>query len=681
MAEETLEDKLAMAADHAVLLRYYNVGTLSGRKGNFVQVFLTNASDEPDIVKKNQFHKIENGSLSPYEIQGEQILNSLGINPKIMPLEKQMEEIEEQCLGRLMIAYPSYKVGNPFCFKNGSAHLNFEFINTEDTDLDYYVVPIVSTTDLNVLKRGNEIQLTNWFCDIFGTPEYLLTLDNQIHKVELQVVEDADFSFVKLKDKNSIHSYFSRYLSLPEYVIKRDFLEGYCFVRKDIIPAIFNRESVSNETTLSKEKDISQRLEEPSSQEFFEQKRFEAVSDTSSIKSKTPGQIDEEEVLNNFLEYTKRRHLCYDELDIMNFQACVNTRMLTILAGMSGTGKTRLPKVYADYFKMREYKDDNSLASNNTLLFLPISPSYTEPSDVLGFYDITTQTYYPAETGLVEFLMHALNHKDKMHMVIFDEMNLSQIEYWFAPFLSVLEKDLGERKLQLFSNSFVDKGAKHIPSSINIGDNIIFIGTINLDETTKALSDRLLDRSFVINLQKTKFEEAGNLLTKEKEDTSDIEFVGEDLRDIVTDSKFLININYFAELQNLMGDNSKLVLKFFDELDLLLRKNDVQKGVSFRALRNIVIFLMSWPHKEGTEISYQLPFDYAIKQTVLKKISGPRETMESIVGTPSSKENADPDNSTIIDLFNKYSALSNFEKSREDIRSKAKELNDNDYIR
>ena len=157
---------------------------------------------------------------------------------------------------------------------------------------------------------------------------------------------------------------------------------------------------------------------------------------------------------------------------------------------MSGTGKTKLPMKFAEYFNMTE--DDN------TLLFMPVSPSFTEPADILGYLNTNTGLYSSSETRLIEFLKHAMENEDKMHMIIFDEMNLSQIEYWFAPFVSILEKDLGDRKLHLYSKYQRCINDEKYPSSIKIGNNVIFVGTINLDETTKNISDRLLDRSYII---------------------------------------------------------------------------------------------------------------------------------------------------------------------------------------
>ena len=171
-------------------------------------------------------------------------------------------------------------------------------------------------------------------------------------------------------------------------------------------------------------------------------------SDASNVEEAeviVPNNFNENKFLDYFLKVLEKKGLCYDKEDIYNFHVSCKSSNLTILAGASGMGKTRLPLAYAECINVRE--------SDGTLLFLPISPSYTEPSDVLGFYNSQTDEYVPSETGLVDFIKHAQDNPTKMHMVIFDEMNLSQIEYWFAPFMSILEKPKGERIITLYSKT------------------------------------------------------------------------------------------------------------------------------------------------------------------------------------------------------------------------------------
>ena len=77
----------------------------------------------------------------------------------------------------------------------------------------------------------------------------------------------------------------------------------------------------------------------------------------------------ETKFLRKFKNYTIKHNLCYDMKDLINFHVSVKTNPLTILAGMSGTGKTQIARAYGETLGINK--------ENGTLLFLPISPSYT----------------------------------------------------------------------------------------------------------------------------------------------------------------------------------------------------------------------------------------------------------------------------------------------------------------
>src|SRR5690606_13264081 len=136
--------------------------------------------------------------------------------------------------------------------------------------------------------------------------------------------------------------------------------------------------------------------------------------------------------------------LCYSQETLVNFHVSVKTNSVTILSGMSGTGKSQLALLYAKALGLLE-----DVTEYQRLLMLPISPSYTEPEDLLGYLNAATGLYVPTDTGFVDFLIGASKNPDKMHMVVFDEMNLSQVEHWFSPFISILELPQSERVLKL----------------------------------------------------------------------------------------------------------------------------------------------------------------------------------------------------------------------------------------
>ena len=370
---------------------------------------------------------------------------------------------------------------------------------------------------------------------------------------------------------------------------------------------------------------------------------------------------DEYEMLESFRQNVINSSLCYDFEDLINLHICAKSSPLTILDGMSGTGKTQLALQYAKMIDTQEV--------NNTLLFLPITPSYTEPDDILGYLNPNNGLYTPAETGLVDFLINAQTYPDKMHMVLFDEMNLAQIEYWFSPFISVLEKDLNSRYLTLYNENSHCINRSTYPHQIKINNNVIFIGTINLDETTKDISDRLLDRAFVINLKKKKFTDFYSQDSSKNNGSLEI-----------CDSAVLYN--------QWRSDNEPITafvtreLDFLDELHEIISKYDEQKGVSFRVLKNIGTYINNIPTNDESKkmIDKKKAFDLVLKQTVMKKLSGPDNRLNDLIGVIQ-EIGEEPRDSKIIDLFEKYSDISDFKECRESLKRKAEDLLTYGYTR
>ena len=194
-----------------------------------------------------------------------------------------------------------------------------------------------------------------------------------------------------------------------------------------------------------------------------------------------------------------KKRLCYEDEDLLNLHICAKSSLLTLLNGPCGIGKTQLALQYAAMLNAQEI--------NHTLLFMPITPDDRIPEDILGYLDPSTGLYTPSKCGLVEFLLHAQEHQEKMHVVIFDDMNVSMIENWFSPFISILEKEDTTRYITLYQESMHCNNASIYPPQIKIGHNIRFLGVLNMDDTTKDISHRLLDRSIMIHLNKRKFGE------------------------------------------------------------------------------------------------------------------------------------------------------------------------------
>ena len=164
-----------------------------------------------------------------------------------------------------------------------------------------------------------------------------------------------------------------------------------------------------------------------------------------------------------------------------------------ILSGLSGTGKTRLPLMYA-----RAIHGLSDLEAPDPFLSVcPVRPEWTDPTGLTGYYDVLSNRYIVPP--FLEAVMLATAHADSPVFVVLDEMNLARVEYYFSDVLSCIET--GE-KLQLHSNSVPLEGSTgvSIPAELALPPNLYLTGTINIDETTSTVSDKVLDRAVVIDM-------------------------------------------------------------------------------------------------------------------------------------------------------------------------------------
>lgn len=163
---------------------------------------------------------------------------------------------------------------------------------------------------------------------------------------------------------------------------------------------------------------------------------------------------------------------------------------LTVLAGVSGTGKSELPRLYSRFGGLG-------------FLSLAVQPNWDSPQSLFGFFN-SVDNRFNATTVLRAMVQaqHAPDHEtykhglsDRLVLVLLDEMNLAHVEQYFSDLLSRLEQRRGETRDVTLD---IDLGAGMPPYPLRLGRNVLWVGTMNEDETTKALSDKVIDRSNLI---------------------------------------------------------------------------------------------------------------------------------------------------------------------------------------
>lgn len=189
--------------------------------------------------------------------------------------------------------------------------------------------------------------------------------------------------------------------------------------------------------------------------------------------------------LRDFACYKSK--LYYDIRTIRLMLAGLASTKLILLQGISGTGKTSLPYVMGKYF-------------NNDATIASVQPSWRDRNELFGYFNTFTMNFN--ETEVLRRIYEASFNED-INIIILDEMNIARVEYYFAEMLSILEMpDHNEWKIELVPSSWENDPKHLVDGKLTIPENVWYIGTANNDDSTFAVSDKVYDRAFVINLDK-----------------------------------------------------------------------------------------------------------------------------------------------------------------------------------
>lgn len=252
---------------------------------------------------------------------------------------------------------------------------------------------------------------------------------------------------------------------------------------------------------------------EPVTEEPTKEQIMESATPTSRYQD---GELQPPS-LRNVLDYVAASPYIFDPNTITNYHLSVLTNPFVILTGLSGTGKTKLTRLYADaVYGIQQGRDNPYYA------IVAVKPEWTDGRGLLGYYNPLTRSY--EATPFLRFLLKAAADPAHWCFLCLDEMNLARVEYYFADFLSAMESkeaitlhghegcvaaqpgedvalylDLGDAQARGFE---VD-GTLYVPPALHIPPNLIVSGTVNVDETTHAFSDKVLDRANSIEFNHT----------------------------------------------------------------------------------------------------------------------------------------------------------------------------------
>ena len=406
------------------------------------------------------------------------------------------------------------------------------------------------------------------------------------------------------------------------------------------------------EAASRREESAAEETEDTAGQSAAGQELKEQLDETELEKIATTEK--NETLIFDMMEYYAQKSRCYyKRSDFVNFHTAVKCSDLVILSGLSGTGKSSLVNVYAKALGLNASAD----LEDSQMLMVPVRPSWSDDADLLGYVDLAHMVYHAADSGFVDFLVRAQReeNKNKLFLVCFEEMNLARVEHYFSQFLSILERPAGQRELQLYDKQYMGKlyNAADYPFQIEIGNNVKFIGTVNIDETTHHFSDKVLDRANVIEL------EVLNYATEWQDKT--FAAVGK--------TQIWSTQDYEKLIVKEQIPDAREVRSLLWEVHCALQSLSPKYGAGPRVVKNVLKYLSNLPKEEALDFDRAL--DLQLVQRVLTKLRG----VESVVG-PALQENGE---SSLLAVLDKYQALSQFTKSRALLAQKKKEVESYGY--
>jgi len=313
------------------------------------------------------------------------------------------------------------------------------------------------------------------------------------------------------------------------------------------------------------------------------------------------------EIIQHSYDYIRSLGFQYDYEEIANFYLSLKAKPFVILAGISGTGKTQLPRKFAASLGF----------SDEQVIQLPVRPDWTDSSDILGYTSLDGN-FIPKDLTLA--IQKATANPNLPYFFILDEMNLARVEHYFSDFLSVIEtRERVENNIKTdpILREEVLKTAKNKDDFRAMGwpQNLFLIGTVNMDETTHSFSRKVLDRANSIEINEV--------------DLNWIKTNGDQIPQLSGISNDLFQTDYIRSVE-LTDEDKKSIdkeMKLLQDVNKILQEADLH--FAYR-VRDEIAFYLIINNKNGL-LQSNSALDFEIVQKILPRIHGSSERVQTVL--------------------------------------------------
>lgn len=516
--------------------------------------------------------KIENFDKIRDEIRKEEEKKHIS---KILFLEEQREKINDEYI-EMRLEKEKLEKSNSDTFSREELNLQIEDLKKSEKDLKE---------------------------KLLGKTEERLTKIKVLEK-NLEISENEN---KKLLEKNKELSEENKVLLPYKFELER----------KDIKTSELEKSYIGLKDLIKQQRDEISELKSRQMSEIAKKETIEQAYFT--IEEKENDETDEIKWLNKIKESFNEVGFKFSDRLLYAFHTSLKIgdwNPLTVLAGVSGTGKSELPRLYSRY-------------GGINFLPLAVQSNWDSPYSLFGYYNSLEGKFNA--TSLLKVLYQAQEDaknsiSEYLTIVLLDEMNLAHVELYFSELLSKLELLRGSEEVKLE----IDIAEKN-PYEIKLNKNVIWVGTMNEDETTKSLSDKVIDRSNLINFPRPNEFVSRNEL-KESDEAPKLK------REIWENWKWNKVKDELIKDENNVNNKEKIkkLEKRIDELKRKMEEINEYLKVSGKAIghrvwqsienyiRNYPLVLSSIKNQDDEEIekAIQSAFEDALVQKLMPKLRG-----------------------------------------------------------
>ena len=305
-------------------------------------------------------------------------------------------------------------------------------------------------------------------------------------------------------------------------------------------------------------------------------------------------------------KYIEAKGFNYDGFLIENFYLGLKSKPFVILAGTSGTGKTRLVRLFAEAIKA-EYK------------LVSVRPDWSDSSDLFGHVDLN-QKFVPG--AIIDFVKQAELNPTKPYFLCLDEMNLARVEYYMSDILSAIETRRYESGMIITdpvvssANYGNDPHAPGRYGKVILPGNLYIVGTVNMDETTFPFSKKVLDRANTIEFSYV------DLLSMPSFSTATADKITVTNEFLV--SKYITLNDCDAADREYIGS----VCTTLSRINTILEIANAHIG--YRVRDEIVFYMLN--NRKADLLDDKIAFDNQIMQKILPRVQGSSESIKTMLG-------------------------------------------------